>query len=80
MLDATIARLPSLILGAIVFALFYLLSALVSQLIRRTTRGHVSSSGSNAAVGQTSGSGSKRILIIAKIFRTVRTMVGLRCS
>jgi len=40
MLDATIARLPSLILGAIVFALFYLLSALVSQLIRRTTRGH----------------------------------------
>ena len=33
-----------------------------------------------AAVGQTSGSGSKRSRIIWKTFRTVRTSVGFRCS
>ena len=51
-----------------------------SEKARRTTRGQVSSSGSNAAVGQTSGSGSKRSRIIWKILRTVRTIVGFRCS
>jgi small-conductance mechanosensitive channel len=38
MLDSFFARLPSLILGIIVFLLFYLLSIFVSQMIRTTTR------------------------------------------
>jgi small conductance mechanosensitive channel len=38
MLDSFFARLPSLILGVIVFLLFYLLSILVSRMIRGTTR------------------------------------------
>ena len=45
-----------------------------SENARRTTRGHASSSGSNAAVGQTSGSGSKRRRIIWNTLRMVRTM------
>ena len=51
-----------------------------SENARRTTRGQASSSGSNAAVGQTSGSGSKRRRIVWKTLRMVRTMVGFRCS
>jgi small-conductance mechanosensitive channel len=38
MLDSFFARLPSLILGIIVFLLFYLLSIFVSRMIRSTTR------------------------------------------
>jgi len=38
MLDSFFARLPSLILGIIVFVLFYLLSIFVSRMIRTTTR------------------------------------------
>ena len=38
MLDSFFARLPSLILGIIVFFLFYLLSIFVSRMIRTTTR------------------------------------------
>lgn len=38
MLDSFFARLPSLILGIIVFLLFYLLSIFVSRMIRGTTR------------------------------------------
>lgn len=38
MLDSFFARLPSLILGIIVFLLFYLLSIFVSRVIRSTTR------------------------------------------
>ena len=38
MIDAFIARLPSLIVGAMVFLLFYLLSIVVSRIILRTTR------------------------------------------
>src|ERR1700691_5654459 len=48
-----------------------------SENARRTTRGQVSSSGSKAAVGQTSGSGSKRMRKAAKTRRTVRTRVGV---
>jgi len=51
-----------------------------SENARRTTRGQTSSSGSNAAVGQTSGSGSKRIRNREKSLRVVRTSVGFRCS
>jgi small conductance mechanosensitive channel len=40
MAEAVIARLPSLILAAVVFFLFYILSAVVGRVIRRTTRGH----------------------------------------
>jgi small conductance mechanosensitive channel len=36
--DSFFARLPSLILGAVVFILFYLFSILVSRVIHRTTR------------------------------------------
>jgi small conductance mechanosensitive channel len=38
--ETAISRLPSLILGLVVFLLFYILSAIISRLIRRTTRGH----------------------------------------
>lgn len=38
MIDSFFARLPSLILGLAVFFLFYVLSILVSRVIRRTTR------------------------------------------
>ena len=38
MIDGVIARLPSVILGIIVFFLFYLLSVVVSRVIHRTTR------------------------------------------
>jgi small conductance mechanosensitive channel len=38
MLDSFFARLPSLILGVIVFLLFYLLSIVVSRVINRTAR------------------------------------------
>jgi small conductance mechanosensitive channel len=38
MVDSFFARLPSLILGFIVFLLFYVLSILVSRVIHRTTR------------------------------------------
>jgi small conductance mechanosensitive channel len=38
MIDRFIARLPSLIVGAIVFLLFYVLSIVVSRVILRTTR------------------------------------------
>lgn len=38
MIDGFFARLPSLILGVIVFLLFYVLSILVSRVIHRTTR------------------------------------------
>src|SRR5450432_4051307 len=51
-----------------------------SENARRTTRGHTSSSGSKAAVGQTSGSGSNRTRIAWNIFRMSRTSVGFRCS
>ncbi len=47
---------------------------------RLTTRGQVSSSGSNAAVGQTSGSGSNRSRIQPRTRRAERTKVGFRCS
>jgi small-conductance mechanosensitive channel len=40
MADGAIARLPSLILAVVVFLLFYVLSAVVARLIRRTTKGH----------------------------------------
>jgi small conductance mechanosensitive channel len=40
MAEAVISRLPSLILAIVVFFLFYILSAIVSQLIRRTTHRH----------------------------------------
>jgi small conductance mechanosensitive channel len=40
MAEAVVARLPSLILAAVVFFLFYILSAVVGRVIRRTTRGH----------------------------------------
>jgi small conductance mechanosensitive channel len=40
MIDSFFARLPSLIVGIVVFLLFYLLSILVSRLILRTTRKH----------------------------------------
>ena len=39
MVESTIARLPSLILAILVFLLFYVLSVVVSQIIRRATRG-----------------------------------------
>jgi small conductance mechanosensitive channel len=39
LVDGIISRLPSLILAVIVFILFYILSVVVSQLIRRATRG-----------------------------------------
>src|SRR5204863_109271 len=51
-----------------------------SENARRTTRGQASSSGSKAAVGQTSGSGSNRRRIIWKSFRMPRTIVGFMCS
>jgi small conductance mechanosensitive channel len=38
MVESLVVRLPSLLLGMIVFFLFYLLSIVVSRLIRRTTR------------------------------------------
>ena len=38
MIDSFFARLPSLILGLVVFLLFYVLSIVVSRVIRRTTR------------------------------------------
>lgn len=38
--DTVITRLPSLILAAFVFFLFYVFSGVVSRVIRRTTRGH----------------------------------------
>ena len=38
MVDSLVVRLPSLLLGLVVFFLFYLLSIVVSRLIRRTTR------------------------------------------
>jgi small-conductance mechanosensitive channel len=38
MLDSFVARLPALLLGILVFFLFYLLSIVVSSVIRRTTR------------------------------------------
>jgi small conductance mechanosensitive channel len=38
MLDKLFARLPSLILGIVVFLLFYVLSVVVSRMIRGTTR------------------------------------------
>ncbi len=40
MTDAVVFRLPSLILAAFVFFLFYLLSVIVRRVIRRTTRRH----------------------------------------
>jgi len=40
MLDSFLARLPALIVGVIVFLLFYVLSVLVSRVILRTTRKH----------------------------------------
>jgi small conductance mechanosensitive channel len=40
MAESVISRLPSLILGLVVFFLFYILSVIVGRLIRRTTRGH----------------------------------------
>jgi small conductance mechanosensitive channel len=40
MVDGFFARLPSLIVGVIVFLLFYVLSVLVSRVILRTTRHH----------------------------------------
>jgi small conductance mechanosensitive channel len=36
--DSFFARLPSLLLGIVVFFVFYLLSILVSRVIQRTTR------------------------------------------
>ena len=51
-----------------------------SEKARRTTLGQTRSSGANAAVGQTSGSGSKRSRIIWNTLRIVRTSVGFRCS
>ena len=47
---------------------------------RLTIRGHSSSCSVMAAVGQTSGSGSKRQRSQLPILRTARTIVGLRCS
>jgi len=38
MMDSFFARLPSLIVGIIVFLLFYVLSIVVSRVIFRTTR------------------------------------------
>src|ERR1700692_3623262 len=38
MVDSVVVRLPCLLLGLVVFFLFYLLSIVVSRLIRRTTR------------------------------------------
>jgi small conductance mechanosensitive channel len=38
--ENVISRLPSLILGVVVFCFFYILSIIVSQGIRRATRGH----------------------------------------
>jgi len=52
----------------------------VSEVAPSQTQREPVHSGSNAAVGQTSGSGSKRRRIIWKILRMVRTMVGFRCS
>jgi len=46
----------------------------------RTMRGHASSCGTMASVGQMSGSGSKRKRKNLAILRIVRTMTGLRCS
>ena len=40
MIETAISRLPSLILAAIVFLVFYVLSIFVSRIIRRSTRGH----------------------------------------
>ncbi|MGA3087860.1 MAG: mechanosensitive ion channel domain-containing protein [Terriglobales bacterium] len=40
MVEAAIARLPSLLLGVLVFLLFYVLSIIVTRTIRSTTRGH----------------------------------------
>jgi small conductance mechanosensitive channel len=40
MVDGVIAKLPALILGIVVFFLFYVLSLILGQLIRRATRGH----------------------------------------
>jgi len=40
MVDSFFARLPSLIVGAIVFVVFYVLSVLVSRVILRSTRRH----------------------------------------
>src|SRR5579859_721910 len=40
MIDSFFARLPSLIVGVIVFLLFYVLSVLVSRVIVQTTRHH----------------------------------------
>jgi small conductance mechanosensitive channel len=40
MAEVVISRLPSLILAIVVFFLFYILSAIAAQLIRRTTRRH----------------------------------------
>jgi small conductance mechanosensitive channel len=40
MLDGFFARLPSLIVGFVVFLVFYLLSVFVSRVILRTTRNH----------------------------------------
>jgi len=40
MVETAISRLPSMILAAVVFLLFYILSIFVSRIIRRSTRGH----------------------------------------
>ena len=40
MADSAVARLPSLILAVVVFFLFYVLSIVAGQLIRRATSGH----------------------------------------
>jgi hypothetical protein len=40
MVDSFFGRLPSLIMGLVVFLLFYTLSILVSRVILRTTRRH----------------------------------------
>jgi len=40
MVEAAIARLPSLLLGVLVFLLFYVLSIIVTRTIRSTTSGH----------------------------------------
>jgi small conductance mechanosensitive channel len=40
MVESVIARLPSLILGLIVFFVFYIMSVIVGRIIRRTTRRH----------------------------------------
>jgi len=40
MVEVVISRLPALILAMVVFLLFYVLSILVSRVIRRGTHGH----------------------------------------